>query len=44
MLHQNIENSLIFLSIAVDLIYYQIEKNEGAKANEWQLVQYVNVY
>lgn len=44
MLHQNIENSLIFLSIAVDLIYYQIEKNEGVKANEWQLVQYVNVY
>lgn len=48
MLHQDIENSLICLSTIVDyLIYYQTEKNEGAKANEWQLVQtvqYVNVY
>lgn len=41
MLHQDIEKSVDYL------IYYQTEKNEGAKANEWQLVQtvqYVNVY
>lgn len=37
MLHQDIEKSVDYL------IYYQTEKNEGAKANEWQLYKLYNM-